>query len=53
VERITGTHYNLRLGLADQGNSGTGTPGGHLVRAARAMGAHIVEEVPEEEKPNE
>ncbi|MFH1560680.1 MAG: DNA polymerase III subunit gamma/tau [Chloroflexota bacterium] len=53
VERVTGTPYDLRLSLADQGNSGVSTRRGHLVRAARAMGAHIIEEVPEEEKPNE
>ena len=50
VEQATGTQYALRLSLADRGNSNSGTPNGHLVRAALAMGARIVEE---EEKPNE
>jgi hypothetical protein len=53
VERVTGTPYELRLSLAAQGATTAGAPKGHLVRAARAMGAHIVEEVLEEEKPHE
>jgi DNA polymerase-3 subunit gamma/tau len=52
VERVTGTAYNLRLRLADQANSEKSVSRGHLVRAARTMGAHIVE-VESEEKPNE
>ncbi len=50
VEEVTGTLYNLNLRLADQGNAGTGTSKGHLVRAALSMGARIVEE---EEKTSE
>ena len=53
VERVMGTPYELRLSLVDQGSSPGSAPKGHLVRAARALGAHIIEEVPEEEKPNE
>ena len=53
VERVMGTPYELRLSLVDQGSSAVGAPKGHLVRAARAMGAHIVDEVLEEERPNE
>ena len=53
VERVTGTAYNLRLSLVDQGGSAGSAPRGHLVRAARAMGAHIVEEVESQEKSNE
>ena len=51
VQEVTGTSYNLRLTLADQGNGGAGTSRGHLVRAALNMGARLVEE--EEERPNE
>ena len=51
VQDVTGTSYNLRLSLADQGNGGAGTSRGHLVRAALNMGARLVEE--EEEKPSE
>ena len=51
VQEVTGTSYNLRLSLADQGNGGAGTSRGHLVRAALNMGARLVEE--EEEKPSE
>ena len=50
VQEVTGTAYNLRLSLGDQGNGGAGTSKGHLVRAALSMGARIVEE---EERPNE
>ena len=50
VGQATGMPYALRLTLADQGSSGTPTPRGHLVRAARVMGARIVEE---KEDPNE
>ena len=53
VEQITGTAYSLRLTLVDQASSVGSTSRGHLVRAARAMGAHIVEEVESEEKSNE
>jgi DNA polymerase-3 subunit gamma/tau len=53
VERVIGTPYELRLSLATQGAYAPGAPKGHLVRAARAMGAHIVEEFLEEENPRE
>ena len=53
VEQVTGTAYKLRLSLADRAGSMGSAPRGHLVRAARAMGAHIVEEVESEEKSNE
>ena len=53
VEHVMGTPYELHLSLVDQGTSVGGAPKGHLVRAARAMGAHIVGEVSEEENPNE
>ena len=51
VEQVTGTRYNLRLSLADQGSSPSSAPRGHLVRAARALGVHIVQEVESEETP--
>ncbi len=51
VEQVTGTRYNLRLSLADQGGSPSSAPRGHLVRAARALGVHIVQEVESEETP--
>lgn len=51
VESVIGTPYKLNLSLQDQGAS-TATATGHLVRAARAMGAHILEEIPGEENPN-
>ena len=50
VQEVTGTPYNLNLRLADQANAGAGTSKGHLVRAAKNMGARIVEE---EEKTSE
>ncbi|MQF48512.1 DNA polymerase III subunit gamma/tau [SAR202 cluster bacterium AC-647-N09_OGT_505m] len=53
VERVIGIPYDLRLSLVDQGIFSSGVPKGHLVRAARALGAHIVEEIQEQEKPNE
>ena len=53
VQSITGVHYNLRLSLADQGMARANASRGHLVRAARAMGAQIVQEVPTEEALNE
>ncbi|MBF8266649.1 MAG: polymerase subunit gamma and tau [Dehalococcoidia bacterium] len=53
VQRVAGTSYALRLSLADQGKTSAGTPKGHLVRAARAMGADIIEGPEEEKSPNE
>jgi hypothetical protein len=53
VERVMGTPYEIRLSLVDQGSHAGVAPKGHLVRAARAMGAHIVEEVLEEGSRNE
>ncbi|MDA0988739.1 MAG: DNA polymerase III subunit gamma/tau [Chloroflexi bacterium] len=53
VAQVTGTPYTLRLSLTDQGSSAGNVPRGHLVRAARAMGAHIVREIESEEKPHE
>jgi DNA polymerase-3 subunit gamma/tau len=53
VEQVTGTAYKLRLSLVDQSSPVGSAPRGHLVRAARAMGAHIVDEVESEEKSNE
>jgi DNA polymerase-3 subunit gamma/tau len=53
VERVMGTPYEIRLSLVDQGSHAGAAPKGHLVRAARAMGAHIVEEVLEEGSRNE
>ena len=53
VHNVTGVHYNLRLSLADQGTARANVSRGHLVRAARAMGAQIVQEVPTEEARNE
>ena len=50
VQQATGATHTLRLSLADQGDSGPTAARGHLVRAARAIGAQIVEE---EEKANE
>ncbi|MBI2856485.1 MAG: hypothetical protein HYX93_06540, partial [Chloroflexi bacterium] len=44
VQQATGTPYTLRLSLADQGGPNPAAPRGHLVRAARAIGAQIVEE---------
>ena len=53
VEQVTGTAYSLRLTLVDRANSVGSASSGHLVRAARAIGARIVEEVASEEKSNE
>lgn len=53
VRSVTGVQYNLRLCLADQGAGRTVAPRGHLVRAARAMGAQIVQEAGTEEAQNE
>jgi DNA polymerase-3 subunit gamma/tau len=53
IAQVTGTPYTLRLSLTDQGSSPENVPRGHLVRAARAMGAHIVKEIESEEKLHE
>ena len=53
VKSVTGVQYNLRLCLADQGAGRPNAPRGHLVRAARNLGAQIVQEVPTEEAQNE
>ena len=52
VEQVIGTPYKLILTLESQGTTSTAITTGHLVRAARAMGAHILEEIPEEENQN-
>ena len=52
VERATGIAYTLRL-ILDDGNPTGNASKGHLVRAARAIGAHIIEEVELEENANE
>ncbi len=49
VQSVTGVHYNLRLSLADEGASRPNASTGHLVRAARAIGAQIVQEAETEE----
>jgi DNA polymerase-3 subunit gamma/tau len=53
VEHVTGTAYNLRLRLVDQAHTERSAPMGHLVRAAQAIGARIIDEVESEEKSNE
>lgn len=53
VRSVTGVQYNLRLCLADQGAGRAVAPRGHLVRAARNLGAQIVQEVGNEEAKNE
>ena len=53
VKSVTGVQYNLRLSLADQGAGRPNAPRGHLVRAARNMGAQIVQEVGTQEAQNE
>ena len=49
VQSATGVEYKLDLRLSDQGAARTNAPSGHLVRAARAMGAQIVQETGTEE----
>ena len=45
LRQVTGKDYTLRLSLSEEENSGPVKPKGHLVRAARAFGAEITEEV--------
>ena len=44
LRQVTGKDYTLRLSLSEQKSSNPIKPAGHLVRAARAFGAEIVEE---------
>ena len=53
VKSVTGVQYNLRLRLADQGAGRPNAPRGHLVRAARNLGAQIVQEAGTQEAQNE
>ncbi len=53
VRSVTGVQYNLRLCLADQGAGRPNAPRGHLVRAARNLGAQIVQEAGTQEAQNE
>ena len=52
VERSTGIAYTISLILDDENSRGNASSG-HLVRAARAIGAQIIEEVELKENADE